>query len=151
MECCEVRLKLDEYLRGRLDEYLTNQIKYHLSGCPQCTEELNSLIEINDILSFEGLACPGEGFTLSVMDMIDKDNAKRKNFIFNKLPVFNLGVSLVLTGLLTIFINTPFANGLITNFASRMQYDAASINTNINMTTSSIEMYVRNIINVGGK
>lgn len=151
MECSEVRLKLDEYINNRLSREAEDAITLHLKECRQCCDEINILKEINELLSVEKEVYPGAAFTSKIMDIIEKDRSKNRSFILNRFPIINLGASLVLTGLLTIFVNTSYMSGAIREYTNRVQYSAATINTSINTTTNSVQSYITSIINLGGK
>jgi len=151
MECSKVKLKLDEYINNRLDCSEAMDIKIHLENCSGCCEEINTLRELNDILSLECPVYPGDNFTLSIMKNIERVKANRRSFFMRGIPIVNLGASLVLTGLLTIFINTPFGGGIIARCTDSMNYGAATINTSISATTNNMQMQINNIINPGGK
>lgn len=151
MECSEVRLKLDEYMKNRLDCNTESRITAHLKKCMFCSEELALLRELNDILDTERSVFPAPDFTASIMGMIDNEKIVRRKAIFSRLPVINMGASLVLAGLLTIFVNTPFINNAIMSWRDSMHYGAAAINSSITTATSDVETYIRNILNTGGK
>lgn len=151
MECSEVRLRLDEYIRNRLDSNIAQSISLHLENCRKCSCELSLLRELNDVLNEQEPVLPGTGFTQSVMDRIESERVCTRRFTFNRFPIINLGVSLVLTGLLIIFINIPSINGVINNCTNRMQYSAAAISSSVDTTTSHFQTYFKNIFNSGGE
>ena len=152
MECSEVRKKFDEYISNRLDNNMTRRIICHLEECPNCFEEYNILKELNNILKIESKEVqPAADFTFNIMDRIESEKIINKKFMFSKLPVINFGASLVLTGLLTIFINTSSVSGVLLKYKGGMEDGATSINTNINATTGQVQSYIRNVLNSGGK
>ncbi|KPU43082.1 hypothetical protein OXPF_33320 [Oxobacter pfennigii] len=149
MECSEVSIKLDEFIKNRLDESVMNSIKLHLSECRECSEELSVLREINGILAMDGQVSTDLGFTESVMQSLEKEREKRRRFIFESLPSVNLGASLILTGILIMLMNT---GGMVTRWVdSSIQYSTDAIDRNVNTTSQSIDLLINNIINPGGK
>jgi hypothetical protein len=151
MECSEVRLKLSDYIKYNLNPHISEDISYHLDNCIICQEEMAILKELDDILSMERPVYPGEDFTSNIMVKIQKERFNVSGFSFRKFPIINLGASLILTGLLIIFIRVPVVNQVITKYTDGMVSGAASINTNINVTTNQVETYLSNILNKGGK
>lgn len=151
MECSRIKLILDEYIAGRLDPDLNREVSSHVKGCRKCMEELAALREINDMLQVEHEVYPSSDFTALVMNGIEKERKDRKWFLAGKLPVINLGASLVLAGLLVMFVNTPVVNEVINKSVSDIANGAAAINTNINITTGQLGGYFKSIIYTGGR
>lgn len=146
MECSEVRLNLDEYIRNRLGEYDSESITVHIRNCPRCSKELNTLQELNDFLYVENPVLAGPEFTSGVMRCIE--NMYARKFLFNRLSVINLGMSLVLTGLLIIFINIPSVNTAINGYMDKVNYGAAAINSSVGTTTNYIHTYIQKVFEI---
>lgn len=149
MECSEVRLKLDEYLSGRLDYDISDQVSMHLKDCSRCFEELGVLKEINDILSLGERALPAADFTGKVMSFIEAEKDK-KSFIPLRLSIINLGASLVLAGFFMMVANMPVVNSVLNRYASEVAYKTSSFNTTISTTTNNFHLYINSIIKPGG-
>lgn len=151
MECSKVRIKLDEYIKGRLDDHTSSEIACHIENCKCCSDEMSMIREINDLLAIECPAYPETDFTSHVMDLIDREREGIRGFIHKKIPLINLGASLILTGMLTIFINTPAVNNLIGRYTKEVINKAAAVNMNIGMTTGRFQTYIKNIFYPGGE
>ena len=66
MYCEEARRKLNAYLDGELAAEAAALVRGHLEGCPQCSEELYRLKQLNSLLDgLPGAAAP-EGFAREV-------------------------------------------------------------------------------------
>jgi len=150
MECSGVRLMLDQYLKGELNAIEEKAVECHLQKCAGCFDYMNLLKELNEMLSMDPPILAKEGFTAGVMDIIYKESAREKNFLFPKLSLVNFAASMVLAGLLTIFINIPYVNGMVASWSDTVKYRAAAINSSINVTKEQVGEYFKNII-PGGK
>ena len=151
MECSEVRLKLNDYIKDRLDTAEGRRVMLHVRECPDCLEEMNILREIDEFLGVDTPVFAGADFTHNIMSAIKKEGTKVKaagSLKLRRLPIINLGTSLVMAGLLTIFINTPMVNKNLTSYTGFIVEGAASINTSISTTTSQVENYLSNISNI---
>jgi anti-sigma factor RsiW len=151
MECSEVRIRISEYEKGRLEVSTSEMISAHLQTCSRCTDELNSLREINAMLSMEKPVYPHAAFTESVMKAVLEEKGMSRAKALKRSPVLTFGASLVLAGLLTIFINTPFMSGFLSKCADQVAYSTASVNTRISDAAGEVETYINNIFNPGGK
>jgi len=145
-----VRLKIDEYIKNRISKDIEEAVALHLKKCRKCCEEMNMLKELNEFLNVEKPVYPDADFTSNIMDIIENELPGNRGFILDRFSIANLGISLILTGLLTMFVNTPYISGAIREYVSRVQYNAATISTDINTATNSLQSYITNIINLGG-
>jgi predicted anti-sigma-YlaC factor YlaD len=149
MECREVRLKLDEYIKGRLDSAVTEEIKLHLEGCSRCSEELTEIIELNDLLGMDEIINPDPCFSRDIMDIIEKDRGKAKGLL-KRTPVINLGVSMLLTGVFIFCVNTTSLGKTLNMYVNTLENSADLINTDFNMTVRDLKAYFTNIFEIGG-
>ena len=87
MECSEVRIKSDEYIKNRLEDEAAGRIALHIDNCRRCADELNMLRELNEMLSVEKIVYPSDGFTLGIMKRIQSESMGKKPLIFNRAPI----------------------------------------------------------------
>lgn len=151
MECSKVRLKLDEYLKNRLDMDTAHDISLHLKNCAGCMDELTLLRELNEMMKDRTHVCADEGFASSVLERIEKEKAKDSRYFFNRFPAVSLGASLVLAGMLTIFIHMPAVSGTISRYTGNVSYGTGIINNGISSTRIQIQLYINNMFNMGGR
>jgi anti-sigma factor RsiW len=68
MYCEEARRKVNAYLDGELAGEAAALVREHLDGCPQCSEELYRLKQLNSLLDgLPGMVAP-EGFPRKVRE-----------------------------------------------------------------------------------
>jgi anti-sigma factor RsiW len=151
MECSEIRLKLDEYIRGNLNPSEAEMIRLHISKCAVCAEELGILREINEMLNVENSAEPPVDFTANVMKAVEAYRDRTGSWFFKRAPLLNLGASLLLTGIFILLLNMPVINQTINSYAGSIKDEATVLSSNISATTSEIQSYFQNILSNGGK
>ena len=77
MNCQEVKEKLSCYIENDLPEGEKAAIQQHLSGCPSCREELDSLSKtINAVKQLPEIEAPA-GFSTRVMARVREVEAKK--------------------------------------------------------------------------
>lgn len=149
MECREVRLKLDEYIKGRLDSAVMEKVKLHIEECSKCSEELAAKVELNDLLKMKKIMNPNPCFSGAIMNIIEKDRGRTRS-LFKRAPVINLGVSMLLTGVFILFVNTTSISRALNIYVNALRDSTATINTNLSTTAQDIQSYFKNIFESGG-
>lgn len=150
MECREVRLKLDEYIKGRLDNAVMEEIKLHMEECCRCSEEHAVMVELNDLLKIDDTGNPNPNFSGAVMDMIQREQNRTRSLL-KKSPVLNLGVSMLITGIFIFCINTTSLGATLNMYVNTLKDGAAAINNNLSITVNNLQSYFTNIFGTGGE